>query len=56
MDTYDFNEFDPDWKVHIAYHVQKEGLIENYYILIYVLIPMQEAWGLNTCIIKNLYD
>ena len=56
MDTYDFNEFDPDWKVHIAYHVQKEGLIENYYILIYVLIPMQEAWGLNTCIIKDLYD
>lgn len=53
MDTYDFNEFDPDWKVHIAYHVQKEGLIENYYILIHVIVPLQEIPCLYTCMIKN---
>lgn len=52
MDTYDFNEFDNDWRVHIAYHVQKEGLIENYYILIHVIVPLQEIPCFYVCIYK----
>ncbi len=47
MDTYDFNKNDPDWKVQIAYNVQKHGLIENYYILIHVRIPLSNILNYN---------
>lgn len=46
MDTYDFNKSDPDWKVKIAYDVQDAGLLENYYLLILIIIPIQEIQGL----------
>lgn len=46
LDTYDFNKLDPDWKVKIAYDVQDAGLLENYYLLILIIIPIQEIQGL----------
>lgn len=45
MDTYDFNKSDTNWMVKIAHDVQDAGLIENYYLLIYVLIPLYEIFG-----------
>ena len=43
LDTYDFNENDLDWKVQVAYNIQKHGLITNYFVLIPVVIP-KEVW------------
>ena len=39
MDTYDFNKFDPDWKVQIASMAQELGTIRNYYEIIIIKTP-----------------
>lgn len=42
MDTYDFNRDDVRREVKTAYDVQEAELIENYYLLILIIIPIQE--------------
>lgn len=39
LDTYDFNEDDPDFKVEIAHNVQEHGLLTNYYTLTFIKLP-----------------
>lgn len=42
FDTYDFNEFDPDWKVQIARIAQEGKVIQNYYTLNIIKIPFKQ--------------
>ena len=39
IDTYDFNEDDPDWRVNWAYNIQEHGLITNYYTITEISVP-----------------
>ncbi len=42
IDTYDFNEGDPDYRVEIARNVQRHGLITNFYTINIIYIPREE--------------
>lgn len=44
IDTYDFNEGDPDWKVEWARNVQEKGMMTNFYTINIISIPA-EKWG-----------
>lgn len=43
IDTYDFNEDDPNWIVRMARTVQDAKLLENYYEIIVIKVPY-EMW------------
>lgn len=42
IDTYDFNENDPDWKVEWARNVQEKGMMTNFYTINIIFIPAKE--------------
>lgn len=42
IDTYDFNKDDKDYRVEIAYNVQRHGLITNFYTINIIYIPQME--------------
>lgn len=42
IDTYDFNENDPDWKVEWAHNVQEKGMMTNFYTINIIFIPAKE--------------
>lgn len=41
IDTYDFNKNDPRWYVEIAYNVQQNKLITNFYTINVIFIPRE---------------
>ena len=42
IDTYDFNKNDPRWYVEIAYNVQQNKLITNFYTINVIFIPKEK--------------
>jgi len=42
IDTYDFNKDDPMWEVRVARNIQEYGLLENYFEIIFIIIPKEE--------------